>query len=333
MYFNTDPLVYFLLLQKYRFYGAKVRYVRHVARVSTSIALLFILAFSLPFAVYPTRTVSYANEPTPTVAPEPKIQAPQPDPQPQPQPAPAPAPTPTPVAAPVPKPKPVPVAQTKNERLQAAINTWIATHGGTVTVAVRGITDTSINAQSKGTAKMYTASIYKMFVIERTYNRINNGTWTSSQGGLNVDACVERMIVVSDNNCAVAFGDMLGWSAVDGELNALGFGCSSLNGEHPWSCASDVAELMVRLENGTLVNAAQRESLLGQMKRQVYRNGIPAANPGLAVANKVGFFGGVNTDAGIVYTPNGSYAVAILTSGSSFAAIKDLSATIAAVMN
>lgn len=68
------------------------------------------------------------------------------------------------------------------------------------------------------------------------------------------------------------------------------------------------------------------------MNRQIYRAGIPAGSAG-SVANKVGFLGGLNHDAAIVYHPKGSYALVVLSSGSSFSAIADLARKISTIMN
>ena len=316
MYWHTDPLVYFLMVQKYGLYSLRLRHLKIAARVALVVVLISIFSVALPFATQPKRTVGVAESPIAeakqTIEAEPAQE------------------TPTKVPAVV---VPVVVEPNKSQELQAAIDDWVAAHKGTVSVTVRGITDPAVSASNKGAAKMYTASIYKMYAIGLMYQKINSGAWAINRGGINTDSCVERMIVVSDNSCAVAFGNLLGWQAADGELQAQGYIGTSLNINHPWSTSNDVAELMVRLEKGEFVNAAQRQAMVGYMKRQIYRSGIPAGSPNSIVANKVGFFDSYNTDAGIVYGPKNTYVVSIMTNGTSFAAIADLSAVIAGVMN
>ena len=59
------------------------------------------------------------------------------------------------------------------------------------------------------------------------------------------------------------------------------------------------------------------------MKANVYRQGIPAGANG-QVADKVGFMDNLLHDAAIVYSPNGTYVLAVMTEGSSWATIADL---------
>ena len=60
------------------------------------------------------------------------------------------------------------------------------------------------------------------------------------------------------------------------------------------------------------MNSSDTDRLLGLMKRQKYRDGIPAGT-GLPVADKVGFVDDVIHDAGIVYSPKGTYVLVIMT--------------------
>ena len=66
------------------------------------------------------------------------------------------------------------------------------------------------------------------------------------------------------------------------------------------------------------------------MKRNVYRQGIPAGASG-TVADKVGFLNGLLHDAAIVYSPKGTYVLVILTNGSSWANIAELTKKIEAL--
>lgn len=59
------------------------------------------------------------------------------------------------------------------------------------------------------------------------------------------------------------------------------------------------------------------------MKRNIYRQGIPAGANG-QVANKVGFLDGLLHDAAIVYSPSGTYALSIMTDGSNWGTIAEL---------
>jgi beta-lactamase class A len=70
--------------------------------------------------------------------------------------------------------------------------------------------------------------------------------------------------------------------------------------------------------------------MLGAMKRNIYRQGVPAGASG-QVADKVGFLWGLLHDSAIVYSPSGTYVLVVLTDGSSWRAIADLTREIEAL--
>jgi beta-lactamase class A len=66
------------------------------------------------------------------------------------------------------------------------------------------------------------------------------------------------------------------------------------------------------------------------MKRNIYRQGIPKGI-NATVANKVGFLDGLLHDAAIVYASTGPYVLVIMTDGSSWANIAELTRQIEAL--
>lgn len=67
------------------------------------------------------------------------------------------------------------------------------------------------------------------------------------------------------------------------------------------------------------------DRLLGYMKRQIWRSGIPSGVPGVTVADKVGFYNGYIHDVAIVYAPKGAYILAIMSYGGSNPNMSELS--------
>lgn len=67
--------------------------------------------------------------------------------------------------------------------------------------------------------------------------------------------------------------------------------------------------------------------LISAMTANVYRKGIPAGANG-TVADKVGFMDALLHDAAIVYSPSGTYVLVIMSDGSSWATIADLSSQV-----
>jgi beta-lactamase class A len=217
--------------------------------------------------------------------------------------------------------------------LQALINDWVKNHKGSYNIAMR-TTAGDISASYNAGGKIYPASIYKLFVADVAYTKAANGQLdlnTPTSTGQTIDGCIELMIVRSDNNCAYAVGDAIGWDANNGFLASQGFGSTTLK-QHVWTTnANDILNLLLKLQNGSLIDANYTSALLSKMSRQIYRSGIPAGSAG-AVADKVGFVDNYNHDAGIVYHPNGTYALVIMTTNSNFSNIADLARQISNVM-
>ena len=79
------------------------------------------------------------------------------------------------------------------------------------------------------------------------------------------------------------------------------------------SSPGDMCKLLELLYSGDLLSTASRNGALDILKRQQLRTVIPHALPvGTDVAHKTGFYHGVRADVGIVYSPAGPYAVAIM---------------------
>ncbi len=104
--------------------------------------------------------------------------------------------------------------------------------------------------------------------------------------------------------------------------------------------AADIAGLLARLARGEVVSWDASRRMIDILKRQQFRDGIPALLPEPAaerplgslppweVANKPGAIDGYQHDVGLVYLPGQCFALAVLTSGLAAAAAK---ATIAQV--
>jgi beta-lactamase class A len=219
--------------------------------------------------------------------------------------------------------------------LQALIDYWALSHGGQYGISLKDSSG-SIVASYNGSKQFTAASMYKLYLAYAVYSKVIGGQLnldSITSTGASVNACIDAMIVRSDNPCAVALGDIVGWSANDASLHSKGFGSTSLNSGNLLTTANDTTSWLTQLNDGTLSQAQYNETLLALMQRQIYRSGIPAGSPGIGVANKVGFIGSLNHDAAIVYSPKGTYMLTVLSSGSSFGQIADLARQISTVMN
>lgn len=215
--------------------------------------------------------------------------------------------------------------------LQALLATLAGANGFGISVIDPG---RSITASVNGSKRFEAASTYKLFVAYAVFQQINAGAmhWTDSINGKSAEQCFDDMIVKSDNPCAIAFGNKIGWGNIDNMIHGAGFNGTTVSGSTKYTNASDLAAYLQRLQAGTLFNSSDTDRLVGAMKRQIYRSGIPAGT-GLAVADKVGFVDNVIHDAGIVYGPHGPYIMVVMTSNSSWGAIANAARQINTFLN
>ncbi len=189
-------------------------------------------------------------------------------------------------------------------------------------------------ANTGGSKRYQAASTYKLYVAYAVIRQIETGamSWGDQiTGGRDAASCFDAMIVVSDNPCAKAFGDKIGWATIDNMMRDVGLVSTSLNNGF-YTTAGDLATYLQKLAAGSLMSADGSNRLLDAMKRQIYRSGIPAGTK-VTVADKVGFIGGYLHDAGIVYGASGTYVMVFMTSGSSWSAIASASNQIHSLLN
>ena len=215
--------------------------------------------------------------------------------------------------------------------LQALLATLAGNNGFGISVIDPG---RGITASVNGSKRFEAASTYKLFVAYAVFQQVNAGAmhWNDSINGKSTEQCFDDMIVKSDNPCAIAFGNKIGWGNIDNMIHAIGFNGTTVSGSTKYTNAADLAAYLQRLQAGTLLNSGDTDRLVGAMKRQIYRSGIPAGT-GLTVADKVGFVDDVIHDAGIVYGPNGPYIMVVMTSNSSWGAIANVARQINTFLN
>lgn len=172
-----------------------------------------------------------------------------------------------------------------------------------------------------------TASTYKLFVAFSALKYVDNGTYKWSDkvvDGRNLSACFDDMIVKSDNPCAEALIEKIGRKKLDEDLRSIGLERSTFRAENNETTAAELGAFLMKLQNDDLpLKSSSRGKLLDAMKRQQYRQGIPAGASG-TVADKVGFLNGLLHDAGIVYSPKGTYVLVILSDKSTWANLADI---------
>lgn len=222
-------------------------------------------------------------------------------------------------------------------RSQKGLQTYIdqVTSSGTIQISVKQLTGNGWSASSRASESVVSASTYKLFVSLILMKKIDAGeiNWSDSIQGTDVTECLRKTIVVSANNCAEDWLGQWGRKNVNNTLYGLGFSSATTftASDATHTSAADLQKLLIGLYNRSLFSSNNANHLIGLMKQQVYRQGIPKGSAG-AVADKVGFLWGYLNDAAIVYHPKGTYVLVIMTNNQSWAKIAEITKHIESLM-
>jgi len=133
------------------------------------------------------------------------------------------------------------------------------------------------------------------------------------------------MIAMSDNTAANKIIDLLGYDYINKSFKEIGLNKTVLKrkmmdfysrkkGIENYTCANDIAFLLEKIYNKSLIDAAASKEMLALLKNQKVKDRIPRFLPnGIVVAHKTGLEKGVVHDAGIVFSPKGDYIICALT--------------------
>lgn len=204
--------------------------------------------------------------------------------------------------------------------LNALLSNFAKDHNGTFGISYAELSGDRRRANFQGDKQFVTASTYKLFVAYSVLKHVESGqmSWEENQ------TCFNKMISNSDNACAEAFLFKVGLKTVTSEINALGLKDSNFTKEGgPYTTANDLVIYLGTLEGGSMFSDTSKQRLVSAMLGNTFRNGVPAGASG-QVADKVGFMNGLLHDAAIVYSPKGTYALAVMTDGSTWGTIADL---------
>jgi beta-lactamase class A len=223
-----------------------------------------------------------------------------------------------------------------NQGLSALMQNYAQSHAGVYGVAMIELSGQNRRASYNSDASFTTASTYKLFVAYSSLKRIESGDWHWSDqilNGQDLTACFNNMIVNSDNACGAALLAKIGYTNITNEAHAIGCdGTSFLGSNGIKTTPDDLALFLAELQSGQILSQqSSRDTLINAMERNLYRQGIPSGIKSATVADKVGFLDNLLHDAAIVYAPSGTYVLVIMTNGSSWANIADLTSQIEAL--
>ena len=166
--------------------------------------------------------------------------------------------------------------------------------------------------------KMIAASLIKLFVAGEFYT-------LCEAGELNVDNYSNQpdlMISISDNGAANTLINACSMDKINEFSRENGFNETELNrrmlewnGTENYTSARDCGVLLEEVLNGKYVSEAASERILKALKNQDRKGKIPAGVPfEVETGNKTGELDNVDNDAAIVWSPNATYILVIMSS-------------------
>jgi beta-lactamase class A len=227
--------------------------------------------------------------------------------------------------------KPIVFVKSDN-KLEDAVRAWISQQPGSFSVVVQNQENQETLVDISGDKQFFGASVYKLYAAYAAFLMIDSGKWkaeTEALPGKSIGTCIKLMIINSDNDCGQAIARKYGYNPLNKLFRDLGLKNTELNGL--MFTAKDSVKLLNAISFEERLSAASRQKLIGYMKSQVYRQGIPRGFAGAEVADKVGFLGSANNDVAIITLSDGTQlSVAIFSEGSSLYKIGDLAKIIKA---
>jgi beta-lactamase class A len=219
--------------------------------------------------------------------------------------------------------------------LEAKIHDWAKANPGDYGVMLREVTGDKRTASYQAEKQFISASTYKLFVTYTVLSWVEKGEFGLDKqvvNGKDIPACMDSLLLYSSDECGWPMGNLVGWPRLSIFLNEQGFENTQLNNYDKdgdfigdkFSTATDEAEIAWRLHNGSLLNKTHSDMILSRLKRQVWRQRIPAGVPeGIVVADKPGWIYDIENDTAIVYGEKSTYVLAIMSKGSN---VKNLAA-------
>jgi len=222
--------------------------------------------------------------------------------------------------------------------LQAALDGWLGSHTNRQwAVSFVGLRGDPTKASTRPLERMGLASVYKLLMLYPLVQKLPRAQWDSTFVNANgtsktVSACVELMLLNSDNPCGEGVANYIGWAKADKALAGLGLTHTYIDRTDD-SSAGDVATYIQLMDEGKLFSADDTAYFEKLLATQRFRSGIPAGCPTCIVSDKIGDTGFVRNDAGLVqYGDNQAYSLVIMSNGASYGEIADLTSTLQAVM-
>ncbi|MFZ2544753.1 MAG: serine hydrolase [Candidatus Saccharimonadales bacterium] len=152
-------------------------------------------------------------------------------------------------------------------------------------------------------------------------------------GETNALECFKDMLQKFDEGCRVGFYDHFGYETLTSRAAGLGLTRTKFAGEDTITSANDVHKLMVGLFKNTIARAEGGQKILSAIRSVRNNEGIPVgAGKGQQVSHIIGENDTVHNDTAFVNSTNyGTYALTVLSDGSSWDKVAGLAKKVQAL--
>ena len=218
-------------------------------------------------------------------------------------------------------------------QLQSQLQSYVADADGVYGIAVENLDD-GRTVMVNGERRFKTASMYKLLVMYRVFQRLHSGEWLPSdtvtildedtvesvpgydlEAGdvVTVSKALEAMITVSSNSAAYALTRNLGgWTLVTTAPEELGMPDTGWDDTY-WSTPADMMHYFELLADRKMISREESHRMVALLLKQKLNSRIPALLPEeVKVAHKTGTLADVRNDGGIVSTPDGRYIIVVM---------------------
>jgi beta-lactamase class A len=226
-----------------------------------------------------------------------------------------------------------PTPSHRDAALEEVIRSSLGDEVDSYGVVVKNLVSGAV-AEVNSHKRFETASLFKLWVMYEVYKQVELGLLDMDEellvtpyyasfdaGTLPVEICdtltvreaLWAMITYSDNTSGFLLRDKVGLGNIHRDLQGLGLTESAFRHENVISTAADMALFLEMAVLGAAVSREASGEMLDLMLAQKVRDRLPALlPPGAGVANKTGNLPEVTHDVGIVYDPQPTYVIAVL---------------------
>lgn len=215
------------------------------------------------------------------------------------------------------------------ELLQTEIDNWVAQQPKAQqwAISLHSLDNNQVDVGVAETQQFELASIYKLFLLKPLVQKMTVLEWEKANLTDKTYAeCVHVMLARSDNPCAEAIVEKLGWNAIHASAQADGFNSTLFNrNDYIVGTVADTSRLLQKIYTGEGFTSAARALVLNGMEVPKYAEGVRRGCVDCQdVYNKTGQINNVVHDASVIRKNNRNYTLVIFSENGTWQQITEI---------